>query len=191
MRKLTHLEIVERQEGKNLNPRLPFCVVLNNIRSLYNVGSIFRTADGVGVEKIWLCGITGQPPNTQIAKTALGAEQNVPWEYRADVVSLVKELKVKGYTIVLLEQIKGSVLHHQFAPQAPVCLVIGNEIEGVADQLVSFCDAAVEIEMTGLKNSLNVAVAFGIVAYRFRETLKKVPTFSRRLSKVVGTPIST
>lgn len=171
MRKLTHREIVERQAGKNFSERLAFCVVLNNIRSLYNVGSIFRTADGAGVEKIWLCGITGQPPNKQIAKTALGAQDNVPWEYRADVVSLVRELKAKGYTLVLLEQLKGSIAHHDFVPKAPVCLVIGNEIEGVADQLVSLCDAAVEIEMTGLKNSLNVAVAFGIVAYEFRQAL--------------------
>lgn len=170
---MTHSEIVERQAGKNLNPRLPFSVILNNIRSLYNVGSIFRTADGAGVEKIWLCGITGQPPSRQIAKTALGAQENVPWEYRTDVVSVVKELKAKNYTIVLLEQIKGSVLYHQFIPPAPVCLVIGNEIEGVADQLVSYCDAAIEIEMTGLKNSLNVAVAFGIVAYHFRRALKR------------------
>jgi len=172
MRKLSHQEIVERQNKKRLNSNLPFCVVLNNIRSLYNVGSIFRTADGAGVEKIWICGITGQPPNKQIAKTALGAENNVAWEYRSDVIDLIQELKAKNYQIVLLEQIKGSIPYQDFIPQAPACLVVGNEIKGVSDQLVSYCDVPLEIEMVGLKNSLNVSVAFGIVAYHFRQTLK-------------------
>ena len=173
MRKLSHQEIVRRQNEKRFNPRVPFCVVLNNIRSLHNVGSIFRTADGAGVEKIWICGITGHPPNSQIAKTALGAQDYVPWEYRAEVIPLIQELKGKNYQIVMLEQIEGSVPCQDFIPQVPVCLVIGSEIQGVSDQLVSYCDAALEIEMAGLKNSLNVAVAFGIAAYHFRETLQK------------------
>jgi tRNA G18 (ribose-2'-O)-methylase SpoU len=169
--KLNHLEIVERQKRKQKEKRLPFCVVLNNIRSLYNVGSIFRTGDGVGVEKIWLCGITGYPPNKQIAKTALGAENFIPWEYRQDAVALIKELKALKYQVVLLEQMHASISYSEFVPQAPVCLVIGNEIEGVSSPVVSLCDAAVEIEMMGIKNSLNVSVAFGIVAYHFRRQL--------------------
>mgnify|MGYP001582826257 FL=1 len=173
MRKLTHEEIVRRQSGNLNQPRLPVTVILNNIRSLYNVGSIFRTADGVGVEKIWLCGITGFPPQPQISKTALGAEDRVPWDHVYDVVRLIRELKEKSYQIVLLEQTDRSVEYHQFIPRAPVCLVIGNEIEGVADAVVPFCDAAVEIDMAGVKNSLNVAVAFGIVAYHFRHCLKE------------------
>ena len=93
IRKLSHQEIVDRQKIKTNTKRFPFCVVLNNIRSLHNVGSMFRTADGAGVEKIWLCGITGYPPNRQIAKTALGADLHVAWEYRKDVVGLIKYLK--------------------------------------------------------------------------------------------------
>src|SRR5579863_2045992 len=96
LRKLTHEEIVGRQIKRIDRSKLPLCVVLNNIRSLHNVGTIFRTADGAGVEKIWLCGITGYPPQGGIAKTALGAENHVPWEYREDVLGLLKELKKAG-----------------------------------------------------------------------------------------------
>lgn len=173
MRKLSHQEIVARQETHRLIPRLPFVVILNNIRSLYNVGSMFRTADGVGVEKIWLCGITGYPPHKDIAKTALGAETRVPWDHCYDIVALIRDLKDRGYKIVLLEQMDQSVEFAEFCPRGPVCLVVGNEIEGVSEGVVPYCDAAVEIEMAGMKNSLNVAVAFGIVAYHFRRCLKK------------------
>ncbi len=171
MRKLTHEEIVSRQTSKLQEPRLPFCVVLNNIRSLHNVGSIFRTADGAGVEKIWLCGITGYPPQGGIAKTSLGAENHVPWEYRENGAALLKELKGQGYQIVLLEQMQGAVAHDKFIPKSPICLVIGNEISGVSDILLELCDAAVEIDMAGVKNSLNVAVAFGVMAYQIRSSL--------------------
>lgn len=173
MRKLTHHEIVDRQAALRKKPRLPFIVVLNNIRSLYNVGSIFRTSDGAGVEKIWLCGITGCPPHPQIAKTALGAQNEVSWEYAEDAFALVKRLKQQGYQIVMLEQMAQSKPYQQFRPEAPVCLIIGNEIDGVSKQLINLCDAAVEIEMAGLKNSLNVSVAFGVVAYHLRNCLKE------------------
>ncbi len=173
MRKLTHAELIARQHQQQARlPRFPLTVVLNNIRSLHNVGSIFRTCDGVGVEKLWLCGITGYPPSAQLAKTALGAEGRVNWEYRADVCSVLKELKAINYQIILLEQTTESIPHDGFEPGAPVCLVVGNETEGVARPLVALCDAAVEIEMAGLKNSLNVSVAFGIVAYHIRSCLK-------------------
>ena len=173
MRKLTHEEIVSRQIGRADAPRLPLCVVLNNIRSLHNVGTIFRTADGAGVEKIWLCGITGYPPQGGIAKTALGAEEHVPWEYREDVLSLIKELKKEGYQIVLLEQMDGSVKHDAFKARSAVCLVVGNEVDGITESLQSLCDAAIEIEMNGIKNSLNVAVAFGIAVYQLRGQFKE------------------
>jgi tRNA G18 (ribose-2'-O)-methylase SpoU len=172
MRKLTHEEIVTRQVKKAGNFRLPLCVVLNNIRSLHNVGTIFRTADGAGAEKIWLCGITGYPPQGGIAKTALGAENHVPWEYREDILGLLKELKSAGYHIVLLEQMQGSVSHDMFKAKSPVCLVVGNEIDGITESLQALCDAAIEIEMDGIKNSLNVAVAFGIAVYQLRGQLK-------------------
>lgn len=178
MRKLTHTELIARQQQQRQArfSRLPFAVVLNNIRSLHNVGSIFRTCDGVGVGKLWLCGITGYPPNAQLAKTALGAEGRVPWEYRADACSVLKELKGKDYKIVLLEQTTESISHDEFEPGGPVCLVVGNEIEGVAQSLVPLCDAAIEIEMAGLKNSLNVSVAFGIVAYHLRSYFSRKAT---------------
>ncbi len=173
MRKLTHAELIARQRQQQVClPQFPFTVVLNNIRSLHNVGSIFRTCDGVGIKKLWLCGITGYPPNAQLAKTALGAEGRVNWEYRADVYSILEELKAKNYKIVLLEQTTESIPHDEFESTGPVCLVVGNEIEGVAQSIVPLCDAAVEIEMAGLKNSLNVSVAFGIMAYHIRSRQK-------------------
>lgn len=172
MRKLTNDEIVARQKNKLRLPRLPLTVVLNNIRSLHNVGSIFRTADGVGVEKIWLCGITGFPPQSQIAKTALGAEDAVVWEHARDVLAVIRDLKKKGCQIVLLEQMDKSVDYLSFRPRSPVCLVVGNEIEGIAQELVSLCDACIEIDMKGVKNSLNVAVAFGVAAFHLRQYLK-------------------
>ena len=171
MKKLSHEELLKRQKGQ---ARLPFAVVLNNIRSLYNVGSIFRTADGAGVEKIWACGITGIPPSEQISKTALGAEEVVPWEFRKTAKECILELKEKGYQIVLLEQTHSSVPYTEFVPTAPVCLILGNEITGVSDEILPYCDAAIEIEMAGLKNSLNVTVAFGVIAYHFRQQLKKL-----------------
>ena len=173
VRKLTHEEVVNRQKEKLQNPRLPFVIVLNNIRSLYNVGSIFRTSDGVGVDKIFICGITGHPPNNQISKTALDAQDHVPWEYREDIHSVLKELRGKNYQIVMLEQTEESCSYEEFDPKIPVCLVIGNEIDGVMQGISPYCDAAIEIEMAGIKNSLNVAVAFGIIAYHFRNCIKQ------------------
>jgi len=175
VRKLTHEEIVSRQVIKAGHPRLPVCVALNNIRSLHNVGNIFRTADGAGIEKIWLCGITGYPPQGGIAKTALGAQDHVSWEYREDILALLKELKNAGYQIVLLEQMQGSVSHDVFKARFPVCLVVGNEVDGVAEGLPFICDAAIEIEMAGIKNSLNVAVALGIAVYQLRTQFKNRP----------------
>ena len=173
MKKLTHPEIVERQKEKQQKPKLPFCAVLNNIRSLYNVGSIFRTADGAGLEKIWLCGITGCPPKSMISKTALGAEKTVPFEHRENAAELIGELKEQGYQIVLLEQTKESIDYSKLKPRAPACLVLGNEIAGVSEEILALNDIAVEIEMKGIKNSLNVSVAFGILAYHIKTKLQK------------------
>jgi tRNA G18 (ribose-2'-O)-methylase SpoU len=171
MRKLSHAEIVNRQVSQSAWPPVPLVLVLDNIRSLHNVGAIFRTADGVGLQKIWLCGITGFPPRVEIRKTALGAEERVPWEYARDTLSVVKRLKEEGYEIVILEQAEGAVAFENFFPARPVCLVVGNEVEGIADAVCALGDAAVEIEMRGIKNSLNVAVAFGVVAFHLRASL--------------------
>jgi len=172
MNKLTHEELQARQQVIEKQSRLPFCLVVNNVRSLYNVGSLFRTADGAGLEKIWLCGITGIPPAGMISKTALGAENRVPWEYHRHAKDLLEALRVKGYTIVHLEQTRHSIPYQDFCPAPPVCLVVGNEITGVSETLLQPQDIAVEIEMAGLKNSLNVAVAFGIVAYHIRNQIR-------------------
>jgi tRNA G18 (ribose-2'-O)-methylase SpoU len=172
MRKLTHQELLDRQRNKAEQTRLPFMVALDDIRSGHNVGSIFRTADGAGVQKMWLCGITGYPPNPQVTKTALGAEQRVPWEHRREIIPVLERLRADGYQIVFLEQMDGAVDYRDFHPKGPVCLVIGNETGGISGDIVPLCDAAVEIEMEGIKNSLNVSVAFGIVAYHIHHDLK-------------------
>ena len=171
MRKLSHEELQARQVNRKLS--LPFTLVLNNIRSLYNVGSIFRTADGAGIEKIWLCGITGTPPDNQISKTALGAEKEVPWEFCPDVKICVQKLREQGYKIILLEQTAESIPYENYEPDEKVCLVLGNEIGGVSEALLQYTDQALEIEMSGLKNSLNVSDAFGVVAYHIRTSMKK------------------
>jgi 23S rRNA (guanosine2251-2'-O)-methyltransferase len=172
MQKRTHQELIAHQQGL-LHKPLPFTAVLNNIRSLYNVGSIFRTADGAGLEKLWLCGITGIPPSSKISKTALGAESSVAWQYAPSALECIKQLKQSGYQTVILEQAKESIPYQDFKPEAPVCLIVGNEIEGVDEGLLPYCDAAIEIDMAGLKNSLNVTVAFGIAAYHIRRQLLK------------------
>ena len=169
MRKLTHEELLARQQNQNA-AKLPFVAVFNNIRSLYNVGSMFRTADGVGIDKLYLCGITGHPPDPKISKTALDAEERVSWEHSWDILSVIRRLKEENYQIVLLEQTKESVSYQSFEPKFPVCLIVGNEISGISDQILSLCDAAIEVEMAGHKNSLNVTVAFGVVAYHIRNS---------------------
>ncbi len=173
MRKLTHLELQARQDAiRSDGEKIPLMLILNNIRSLYNVGSIFRTADGIGAQKIYLCGITPIPPDNQITKTALGAEKTVPWKFFECAVDAVRQAKSEGYKIILLEQTQSSVVHQNFIPAGPVCLVLGNENSGVSDELLALSDGSIEIEMAGLKNSLNVSVAFGVVGYDLRNKLK-------------------
>lgn len=174
MRKLTHAEIVDRQVVCSQAPRVPVAVVLDSIRSLNNVGSIFRTADGAGIEKLWLCGITGYPPQGEISRTALGAEDSVPWEYAKDILEVVRQYKTRGYQVVLLEQMDASIAYDEFIPDGPVCLVIGNEVDGIVEELAQLADVAVDIPMAGVKNSFNVAVAFGVVAVHLMRV------FSRR-----------
>ncbi|MBI5421510.1 RNA methyltransferase [Candidatus Peregrinibacteria bacterium] len=139
--------------------------LLHNIRSLHNVGSIFRTSDGAGIRKLYLCGETGYPPRAEIAKTALGADGSVPWEYWMDSVECVAKLKKEGVRIVGLELTPTSVDYRAFVAKGPVCLVVGNEVGGLPPELVALCDECVQIPMAGIKESLNVSVAFGIAAY--------------------------
>ena len=139
--------------------------LLHNIRSLHNVGSMFRTSDGAGVEKLYLCGETGIPPRPEIAKTALGAEESVPWEYWMDAKECIAKLKGKGFRIVALELGPKSVDYRKFVTKVPTCLVVGNEVEGLPRGVLALCDDFIQIPMRGAKESLNVSVAFGIAVY--------------------------
>jgi len=147
--------------------KTPIVLVLDNIRSMHNVGSAFRTCDAFNVERLYLCGITATPPQKEIAKTALGATESVDWEYAEDVVALAERLKTEGYAIILVEQTDNSVMLQEFdfAQYEKVSLFVGNEVFGISDGLLPLCDAAVEIPQFGTKHSLNVAVATGITLW--------------------------
>ena len=169
IRKLKHLELLSRQKSlSDKSKKLPIIGVLDNIRSAHNVGSIFRTSDGAGLEKLWLCGITSYPPNTKLTKTALDSQDHVDWQYQSSIIDVVTDLKNKGYQIVVLEQTTKSCSYEQFAPKFPACLIVGNETDGVSQEVLPLCDAAIEIPMQGVKNSMNVSVAFGIIVYQWR-----------------------
>ena len=140
-------------------------LVLPNIRSRFNVGSIFRTADGAGVKKIYLCGITPTPPHDKIAKVALGAETTVPWEYVRQTAPLLKKLRVDGYHIVALEQTKFSIPYTALRPTGKIALVLGNEVTGLPKQWLKLCDTVIDIPMHGCKESLNVSVAAGVAIF--------------------------
>lgn len=145
--------------------RFPVYVLLDNIRSLYNVGSIFRTADSARVEKLILSGITGKPPRKEIDKTALGASETVPWEYYPNAIDALKLLKNQEIPIIILEHTDSNKNYTEVEYPYPCCLVLGNEVNGIQEELVDLADMAIEIPMFGTKHSLNVSVAFGIVIY--------------------------
>lgn len=151
-------------------PQLPVTILLENIRSLYNVGSFFRNADGARVEKLLLCGITGTPPQKGIAKTALGAEEVVRWEHAADSLEAARMHQERGYEMAVIETSVHAVDLFDWVPRFPVCVAFGNELDGVRPELAAMCDTHVRIPMLGLKHSLNVATAGGIVIY---ELLRK------------------
>jgi tRNA G18 (ribose-2'-O)-methylase SpoU len=154
--------------------KLPVCIVLDNIRSLHNVGSVFRTADAFRIQKIYLTGITGTPPNREIHKTALGATESVDWEYAEKPADAVSRLKNEGFTIIVVEQTDESVALQTFtpAPYQKICLVFGNEIHGVSDEVIQWADLALEIPQAGTKHSLNVSVCAGIVVWELVRKLK-------------------
>ena len=145
--------------------KFPITVVLDNIRSLHNVGSMFRTSDGAFIEKLYLCGYTGYPPRKEIDKTALGSVESVEWEHDQNTVEVLKSLKSMGYKIVALEHTEISKQYNKYNYEFPLCLVVGNEVEGISDEVLEVCDDAVEIPMYGIKQSLNVAVSYGIMIY--------------------------
>jgi len=153
--------------------RLPFTVVVDNVRSLWNVGATFRTADACGVRQLVLTGITGCPPRPEITKTALGAEQAVAWSYRADPLEAVNELIARGFVTVALETTSRSVPLHELRWPERICLVVGNEVAGITAPVLEACRHHVTIPMYGVKNTLNVAVAFGIAAHAAARTLSR------------------
>ncbi len=149
---------------------LPVSVLLDNVRSLYNVGAFFRTADAAAIEKLYLCGITGRPPERAISKTALGAEESVAWEHAWDAAAPLAGLRARGYELAAIETSIHAVDLFDWTPRFPVCVVLGHEVEGIQPRLAALCDTHVRIPTLGAKHSLNVATAGGVVLY---ELLRK------------------
>ena len=170
--KLEELGRISVNEFKEAE-KLPVCILLDNVRSLHNVGSAFRTADAFRIEKIYLTGITGTPPHREIQKSALGATESVAWEYAESAAEAVKNIKASGYEIIIIEQTTASIPMHTFTPfsNQKYCLVFGNEVEGVSDEVIAQGDQAIEIPQTGTKHSLNISVCLGIVAWEFYRKL--------------------
>lgn len=154
-------------------PKIPLVVVLDNVRSLNNIGSIFRTCDAFAVERLILCGISQTPPSAEIHKTALGAETTVRWEYYADTMDAIAALRQQGYKVCCLEQVHNSVMLGDFKPDMTekYAFVAGHEVDGVAQQVVDACDVCLEIPQQGTKHSLNVAVSAGIAIWHFFNAL--------------------
>lgn len=155
--------------------KFPYCLILDSVRSLNNVGSVFRTADAFRAEKLYLGGITGQPPHRDITKTALGATESVAWEPAPDVVALVKELREAGWIVVAIEQAEGSTKLPDFQPNPNnrYAFVFGNEVTGVSDAIVQTADWVVEVPQFGTKHSLNIAVTAGVICWDFLQKITK------------------
>jgi 23S rRNA (guanosine2251-2'-O)-methyltransferase len=172
MKKLSHEEISRNRstlDSLNKVKKLPVYVILNSIRSSYNVGSIFRTSDGAMIEKLFLCGYTPHPPKKEVLKTALGSQESVAWEYVKDAKEVIAKLKQDGIKICALELTDSSITNYNlFKDQFPLALIVGNEITGVSQDLLDLCDFSIEIPQYGIKQSLNVAVAYGVAVFDLR-----------------------
>ncbi len=175
MKKKTMLELerIDCEEYHHVK-KIPLVVILDDIRSLNNIGSVFRTADAFLIEKIYLCGITATPPSPDIHKTALGAENSVDWEYRENIMDLLDELKKKEYKICSIEQVNGSVSLEQYEVNKEVkhAVILGNEVKGVQQQVVDASDLCLELPQYGTKHSLNVSITAGIVMWHFFTAVK-------------------
>lgn len=173
VKKITELNRLSVEEFKS-EPKIPLIIVLDNVRSLNNIGSVFRTSDAFLVEAVYLCGITATPPNVEIHKTALGAENSVAWAYYSDTDQAVEELKKNSYTLCAVEQAQNSIMldELQLDSKKKYAVVLGNEVKGVQQDVVSRCDCCVEIPQYGTKHSLNVSVAAGMVIWEFSKQLK-------------------
>jgi len=168
MRKLANSELGRKnQEEFKQAGKTPLTIVLDDVRSLHNIGSVFRTADAFLIEKIYLCGITATPPNKEIHKTALGATDTVAWEYKKDILETIALLQQDGVIVLAIEQVENAVLLQDFIPEdgKKYALVFGNEVKGVAQEAVSLCNGVIEIPQLGTKHSLNISVSAGIVVW--------------------------
>lgn len=168
MRKLANSEL----ERKNIDEfkkaqKTPIIIVLDDIRSLHNIGSVFRTSDAFLIEKIYLCGITATPPNKEIHKTALGATDTVGWEYQKEVLTVINQLKTDNISVFAIEQVENSVMLNDFEVKKgkKYALIFGNEVKGVSQQAIEKCDGVIEIPQLGTKHSLNISVSAGIVVW--------------------------
>lgn len=162
---MKRLSVDEFREAK----KTPLVVVLDDVRSMYNVGSVFRTGDAFRIEALYLCGISATPPATEIHKTALGAEDSVEWQHFGSALEAVKRLKENGYVVLAVEQCEGSTKLHEFIPEQDkkYAVVLGNEVKGVHQDVIDACDGCLEIVQLGTKHSMNVSVTAGIIMYRF------------------------
>ena len=170
MRKLRTIEMkrLTAEEYREAE-KVPLVVVLDDVRSMHNVGSVLRTADAFRLEAVWMCGITGTPPHPEIHKTALGAEDSVDWRYFGTATEAVKRLKEEGVKVLAVEQAEGSTMLQDFKPETSrrYAIVLGNEVKGVHQEVIDLCDGCLEIPQRGTKHSMNVSVAAGIVIYHF------------------------
>jgi 23S rRNA (guanosine2251-2'-O)-methyltransferase len=178
MRKLS-MEELGRKSIRDFKEaqKIPLVIVLDNIRSMHNVGSIFRTADGFIASGIFLCGYTPQPPHRDIQKTALGATETVDWIYFPTTLEAVQKLREDGYKVYAIEQVEGSRMLDKFEgePNEKYAIILGNEVTGVDDEVLKLCDGAIEIPQEGMKHSLNVSIAAGIVAWEFYKLANRNP----------------
>jgi len=168
MRKLANSEL-ERKSIEDFKEakKTPLIVILDDIRSLHNIGSVFRTADAFLIEKIYLCGITATPPNKEIHKTALGATETVAWEYQKDVLDIINKMHNDNVEVWAVEQVENSILLNDFVPgpEKKYALIFGNEVKGVSQEAIKLCAGAIEIPQLGTKHSLNISVSAGIVVW--------------------------
>jgi 23S rRNA (guanosine2251-2'-O)-methyltransferase len=174
-RKLKNEELQrDKLEDYLQKPKHPITVVLDNVRSLNNIGSVFRTSDAFLIEQIYLCGITATPPHRDIQKTALGATESVSWSHFPNTLDVVNQLKVNGYTVVAIEQTNNSISLLDFQPSSfeKIAVIFGHEVNGVGQKVIDLCDHCVEIPQAGTKHSLNIAVATGIVIWDLFSKLK-------------------
>lgn len=171
--KLDELERISVEEFRKA-PKTPVYVILDDIRSLNNIGSVFRTSDAFRVKKIFLCGITAKPPHREIQKTALGATESVDWEYKESVIELVNDLKKKSIQIIAIEQAENKVFLNEFEDlKTEIAIVLGNEVNGVSQEVIQLADVVVEIPQFGTKHSFNIAVTAGIVLWDLYNKIEK------------------